>query len=363
MTLSAPASAFQILPKVSDVDRKLANYGNNSFMDRVELYLIGNALPLLKSPVHEAITLAALDCASRPGDEEQCLTLAAITKYRVLLYGVRWPDDPPFALNRDDPPRISNCDVKVTLRSTAQPKCWTQLFLSGSRLAAAAYKKRSGASAFGPGDYLLYRSHYGDLQFMHSMGSYDGELASETIKGMKMWARFLWKVRSQQFPPGTYIRDMGMDDVKAYFPGDITPTNLFATGIVEVRKELDQVALGVLLHMVQDSFSAAHARRAPETGAVCHLADKLSVPKPGRLIRFYSYAHQASHLHDGEDTFDTLRLHTLETSPSVVDVSRAFLQLAKNSAPWETVEKLFDCVFESPSPDYEAGPGPYVNQP
>ncbi|PVY63184.1 hypothetical protein C8E08_0459 [Paracidovorax citrulli] len=30
--------------------------------------------------------------------------------------------------------------------------------------------------------------------------------------------------------------------------------NPFAIGIVEVRKDLDKVAMGVLLHMVQNSF-------------------------------------------------------------------------------------------------------------
>ena len=115
-----------------------------------------------------------------------------------------------------------------------------------------------------------------------------------------------------------------------YFPGDITASNLFATGITEVRKDLDKVAIGILLHMVQDSFSQAHAERAPETGDQCVGAD---FDRPGQIVRFYSYAQQIGKLHDDEDTFDALGLHTAQVSPNVVDTSRAFLTLWQRTAP------------------------------
>ncbi|WP_342051109.1 MULTISPECIES: hypothetical protein [unclassified Cupriavidus] len=62
------------------------------------------------------------------GSESSCVTVESVQQYQVLLYGVRWPDDPPFALNRASPPRISSCDARVTLRSTAQPQCGKALF-------------------------------------------------------------------------------------------------------------------------------------------------------------------------------------------------------------------------------------------
>lgn len=357
VAVTSPVAAFQVLPKVSDVDRKLATLGSNTYVDAVGQYFVGSALPMIKSPVHEAITLAALGCASPAGRERECVTLAAIAANRVLLYGVRWPDDPPFPLNRDKPPRISTCDVKVTLRSTAQPKCWYGLFTDAGRLAEIAYKKNPDVPAFGPGDYLLYRSHYGDLQFMHSMGSVDGELASETVARMKMWAKFLWGVSTHQVPTGKFIRDLGMNDLAAYFPGDMTASNLFATGIVEVRKDLDKVALGVLLHMVQDSFSQAHVERAPELGTTC--AD-LAVDKPGRIVQFYSYARQSGPLHDDEDTFNALGLHTVQVSPNVVDTTKAFIVLWQRLAAWQEVEGLFDCVFDLQNGNAQAGPGSFV---
>lgn len=358
-TLPLAASAFQVLPRISDVDRKLANLGGNQFIDGIGQWFVGNAIPMIKSPVHEAITLNALGCIVQVGSESLCLTTEAVHSNQVLLYGVRWPDDPPFALNRNSPPRIADCDPKVTLRSTAQPKCWKGLFSDADRTAKQRIASKPGEAAFGPGEYLLYRSHFGDLQFFHSMAAYDGEMAGETQRRMKMWAQFLWGVGIKSIPFDRFIRTLEVDQLANYFPGDMTATNLFATGIVEVRKDLDKVAIGALLHMVQDSFSQAHTGRQPETGASCEAIPRFA--HPGKISQFYSYAGQVGSLHDHEDTFDSLGLQTLQISPNVVDASRAFLTLWKESAPWSEAEKYFDCVFALESPDAKAGPGPFVN--
>lgn len=313
---------------------------------------------MLKSPVHEAITLAAIECTAAAGNEPDCVTLQSIGKHRTLLYGVRWPDDPPFVLSASSPPRKIKCDVRVTLRSTAQPQCWRALFEDAGKRAAAILRQSPGKPAFGPGDYLLYRSHYGDLQFMHSMGAFDGERASDTRQRMKMWATFLWGVATRELPTDRYLRDLGVDGLGAYFPGDMTATNLLATGIVEVRKDLDQVALGAMLHMVQDSYSQAHTERAPEPGGTCA---GLEFGRPGKILRYYSYARQQGELHDEEDTFDALRLHSIQSSPSVVDTTRSFIQMAQRKASWAEAEKAFDCVFELANPDEPAAPGRFVS--
>ena len=350
--------AFQVLPRISDVDRKLSSLGGNQFIDGIGQWIVGNALPMIKSPVHESITLNALDCVVEAGLEKQCLTTEAVRANQVLLYGVRWPDDPPFALNRASPPRIADCNPKVTLRSTAQPKCWKGLFSDADKTAKQRLSTKPVGPAFGPGEYLLYRSHFGDLQFFHSMAAYDGETAAETRQRMRMWAQFLWGLATKAIPTDRFIRTLGVDQLEHYFPGDMTATNLFATGIVEVRKDLDKVAMGALLHMLQDSFSQAHAGRNPESGAMCEAIPRFA--QPGRISQFYSYAGQVGSLHDHEDTFNALSLQTLQVSPSVVDVSRAFLTLWKENAPWSEAEKYFDCVFALEAPDTKAGPGPFT---
>ena len=358
--LPPAARAFQVLPRISDVDRKLSALGDNPFSDGIGQWLVGNALPRIKSPVHEAITLNALDCVVEPGSESRCLTPEAVRDHQVLLYGVRWPDDPPFALNRASPPRIAGCDPQVTLRSTAQPRCWKGLFSDADKTAKQRMANRPGEPAFGAGDYLLYRSHFGDLQFIHAMAAYDGETAANTRQRMKMWAQFLWGIATKTIPTDRFIRTVGIDPLGRYFPGDMTATNLFSTGIVEVRKDLDKVALGILLHMLQDSFSQAHAGRNPESGASCEAIPRFA--QPGKISQFYSYAGQAGRLHDREDTFTALGLQTLQFSPSVVDASRAFLTLWKENAPWSEAEKYFDCAFALETPDAKAGPGPFVDR-
>ena len=310
-------------------------------------------LPLLKGPVHESITLAALGCNVAPGREMDCVTPANILKHRVVLYGVRWPDDPPFRLDATRAASLKKCDARVTVRSTAQPDCWKMLFDDAGR---EAKKRPEGSPAFGPGTMLLYRSHYGDLQFMHSMGSFDGESALATQQQMRVWAKYLWGIAIDATRTDQFIREAN-PELAQLFPGDMSSMNLFATGIVEVRKRLPEVAFGTLLHMVQDSFSRAHTTRREATGASCQ--GLAGVDAPGRIEQFHSYAHQDSSLHDVQDTEDSLGLQVLQDSPSVVDVSRHFVMLWKRKASWEEVEPYVDCVFNVVDDGSPAGPGPF----
>jgi hypothetical protein len=110
--------------------------------------------------------------------------------------------------------------------------------------------------------------------------------------------------------------------------------------------------------MVQDSFSEAHVERLPESGGVCENIPRFA--QPGKVRQFYSYAGQAGRLHDHKDTFNALSFQTLQTSPNVVDVSRAFLTLWQEGASWQEAEQYFDCVFALDSPSVRAGPGPFV---
>ena len=352
------AFAFQVLPKVSDVDRELAGLGESRLSDPLAQFAMSNALPMIKTPVHEAITLAALGCQSIPGTEKNCVVLDAVGTHRILLYGVRWPDDPPFRLDRKNPPRISTCNTDITLRSTAQPRCWLALFNDAGEKAKVASSKNANGAAFGPGDYLLYRSHYGDLQFFHSMASHDNEPAALTATRMRMWAKFLWGVAVGEVRIDVPIRELGIEELTPYFPGDMTVTNLLATGIVEVRKDLDKVALGAFLHMVQDSFSWAHAERLDAGGGMCAAIPRFA--KPGKVAQFYSYTKQVGKLHDVKDTFDSLRIQNLQFTPTVIDVSRDFLALWNEKAPWDEAGRYFDCVFDLDDPLMPAGPGAFV---
>jgi hypothetical protein len=348
------AAAYQVLPRVSDVDRKLSGFSENRLWNWAGQWFVDDGLKYKYSPVHEAITLAALGCSIAAGDEIKCVTEKNVLQHQMVLYGVRWPDDPPFQLDRSNPPRLPNCDVRVTLRSTSQPTCWLALFESAKK-AAAAHK--GTGTPFGVGTMILYRSHFGDLQFMHSMASANGESASATHDKMRMWARFLWEMAGRRLPSDIYLRDLPSPGVANWFPGEMTAQNLFSTGIVQPRAHLDEVALGTLLHMVQDSFSAAHAERAEETGARCPGYPKAMAP--GKLLSFRSYLHQTTSKHDAQDTASSMGLHTSQSAPSAVDASRVFVEAWKARESWAKIEPYFDCVFTLNDPGAQAGPGPY----
>lgn len=361
LSLALPfvSNGFQILPKISDVDRKLNRNDNLTSLSRTAnwfgQFVYGAGGDLLKNPVHEAIALAALGCIAQPGDELDCVRYDRVLEYRMILYGVRWPDDPPFRLDVANPPDTSTCRPQITVRSTAQPACWWILF-EDAKAKAATY--RGEGPAFGPGKMLLYRSHFGDLQFMHAMASYDGETATQTRERMRVLARYMWGVAIGELRNDIPIRNLGVAGLSTYFPGEMTTTNLLATGIVEARRHLDEVALGVILHMLQDSFSAAHTSRNQSSGGNClGLTD---YEAPGRISAFNRYAHQDSGLHDQEDTPKALTLHTVQEIPNAVTASRDVLRLWREKATWPQFEKYFDCAFALTDPDAVAGPGRYI---
>lgn len=338
------SQGFQILPKISDVDRKLNRKDRVASISHAANWFAqlayGAGGSLLKNPVHEAITLAALGCDAESGNEMECVTYDRILEHRMTLYGVRWPDDPPFLLSTRNPPGTSTCRPKITVRSTAQPACWWVLF-NDAKAKARTYK--GDGPAFGPGTALLYRSHFGDLQFMHAMASYDGETALQTQEKMRLFARYMWGVATKQLRNDIPIRELDIAGLEKLFPGEMTTTNLLATGIVEPRRHLDEVALGVLLHMVQDSFSAAHLNRGQSPGGFCPGLPDVEVP--GRVASFNSYAHQDGTLHDEEDTPKALALHTIQEIPNAVTASRDVILLWRNKADWATFERYFDCAF------------------
>ena len=64
----------------------------------------------------------------------------------------------------------------------------------------------------------MYRSHFGDLQFLHSMASRDGEMASETRQRILMWAEFTWSVAVGTQDSKGLLKDVKIDRFSEFFP-------------------------------------------------------------------------------------------------------------------------------------------------
>lgn len=342
--VSAHAVAFQINPNVAENDTQRAALA--SFFERLAAGASERLVGHFKSPNHEAITHQAFGCTT--ADMFACARQSPDKRAPdAAIWGVRWNDDPPFRMR----PSRAACKYEQTIRSNTQPACWYALFKDAEHRAAAG-------DQFGPGDALLYRSHFGDLQFLHSMASVDGEPAIVTRANVLLWAEFMWGIATQSLPQNKFPRELGVVGIEKYFPGDQTAAVLLALGNPQIQPRKDRVAeaaLGSLLHMVQDSLSTAHVERAEATGVDC--AGMPSARQPGAIIRFQNYTGQDAAKHDVQDAADALSRNILESQPSVVEVSKTIVDLWRAKVNWAAAQAYFSCVFSLHDNVQPAGPG------
>lgn len=336
--------AFQINPNKAEGDTQRASLA--AFFERWAVGGSERFASHFKSANHEAISHAAFGCTIT--NILECATTAGENRAPdATLWGVRWNDDPPFRMR----PSRAKCNYDITIRLNTQPTCWYALFTDAEKRALAGDR-------FGPGDALLYRSHFGDLQFLHSMASVDAEPPTATAAKALMWAEFTWGIATHSLPQNKFIRDLGVAGLGEYFPGDQTAAVLLALGNPQIQPHADRVseaALGSLLHMVQDSFSKAHVERAEPTGLECE-----GVPntrQPGKIVRFQNYSQQDGAKHDAEDAINALNFNLLEVQPSVAEVSQVIVRLWKDKVPWAGAKLYLDCVFALSDLAQNAGPG------
>lgn len=334
-----PLFAYQIHPNKTRNDSRLANLAG--VWARVSNRASDRLLGIFKAPVHEAIAQAAFGCLN--DDPMKCADDSLASP--AVLWGVRWNDDPPFQMNQGR----AHCKYQQTIRANTQPLCWYELFSNAEKRAAAG-------DAFGPGDALLYRTHLGDLQFLHAMASADGEPAAATKIHIMMWAEFTWGLATGTLRRDVYIKTLGIEGLANFFPGDQSSAILFSLGNPEFQNEkTSEVALGSLLHVVEDSFSKAHVAREEPLTSDCN--GMPGVAAPGMITQFHNYARQDSGKHDKADRADALRRDVLEEKVTPIDVSRRIVELWKRSAGWEETRQYLECVFALAPTVQDAGPG------
>ncbi len=337
--ISVPADAFQSTPNRTPNDTWLASMAG--FQARMAHEASGRFLALFRSPCHEALTQAGYGC-----DKEELIDCAKKDHASAaMIWGARWNDDPPFRMTSGP----SACRFDQTIRANTQPTCWYTLFKDAEQKAAAG-------ETFGPGYAMLYRVHFGDLQFLHAMASQDGDPPGATRARIMMWAEFTWGLATETLSRTTRLKDLGVSELGVYFPGDISATILFSLGYPGFQNsKITEVALGSLLHMVQDSFSRSHVTRSDALGAECD-----GVPgalQPGAIRQFHSYAKQNHSAHNSADDAKALELNRVETTPSVVDVCAQIIRLWSRRASWTEARKYLDYVFALDPEALAAGPG------
>ncbi|KAJ4258025.1 hypothetical protein NW762_008163 [Fusarium torreyae] len=192
----------------------------------------------VKFPVHENIVLA--------GFLNSDMTFPRGTVYNNIndkewefFRGVVWNDDPSCLLFEDlaEDNRLFGLGVE-----------WLNAF------------------KFGDEKCMTKRSHMGNLQFFHGMGSKMGEEPQKTRKNILTWMEVMYKLACGD--QGISEKDSLSTALPGYFGKETVPSKsdtlrdlLLATTPKYNKADIQKRAFGVCLHMISDSYALGHTQR------------------------------------------------------------------------------------------------------
>jgi hypothetical protein len=247
-----------------------------------------------KHPIHESIAIAAFIQSS--------ITFPKATTYNNLnlkqweyFRGMIWNDDPSCLLfNRsENDSRSFNVGARWWKQfQFGAPKCMTQ------------------------------RSHFGDLQFLHAMGSEDNEKPHDTREGLLNWMGIMYKLA---------CGNQGVSELqplRAHFPakmfddstdpsGGTTLRDLILASTPEYRdSKIPLRALGICMHMIQDSYAMGHVQRRllnPKDFAGRDANGYLNFnagtwAQWGAIVSFHTYGNQKEKRHSFYDGLEGANL-------------------------------------------------------
>lgn len=329
------SAAFELTPIPTRTERMAAKK-SAGIVFRTLFPVVNFGVHTFSNSVHEAITNLAYDC---PGSglldcKDPELDAAPVG----VLAGLRWNDDPPFRFSQGQG-RYSECDKDptFTVSFALRTNCWYAHFKDIQTKA----DKDPALFLDGKGT-MLARTHFGDLQFLHSMANAKGTPPEVTLQKVMMWAQFSWRVAShgpERIRPETRMGSVDLPGLQEHFPAneERTVSDLFTLGRPWLRPQLRDLAFGSLLHMVQDSFAGGHATRVPTESAGC------SVPA---IKEFHTYAGQDKDAHKHRDGFERAEAGLRAGGTTVVDVLKELIRRRDEDQSWaEVAPYLRDCVF------------------
>lgn len=345
--MSPSAAGYKLATKASPEERQLAGI-TNSYWTSALSYIAARGMPLLTEPVHEEITNRIYGC-----NGDVCSGSSATQAPAAVLAGVRWNDDPPFRLTADQA-RNTDCKSRQTIRFETQPECWIDLFRAAERGAA------SGAS-YGLGDAMLYRTHFGDLQFLHAMAAQDGELARDTKARLMGWFEFAWRAALGEYVLDTRLKSIDNPTIQTAFgKSEWRLLDLYTQGASGgLRQHVADVAFGSLLHALEDSYAGGHAEREESSGMGQCRAGDIRVQAPGGILSFHAYNHQDHAAHGEADTRQAF-IRDFQQPGNIVDAGRALVRARSQRLSWDAVQPLLDCLLALQRPDAIAGPGEFA---
>jgi hypothetical protein len=286
--------------------------------------------------VHEQVLLAAQACTDK-GICERADRACDDPNWGGLRDGVRW---------NDDPLRLTSYG-STYLRAGAY-------FTHGSRV-SVKYPARIGVSW-----NTHYRSHYGDMQFLHGMASSSSEAPEETQRRILLWAEFVYRAAIGDLALTTPLKDVSIPGIPALFEGKqwtirelltmrCIRRNYCPAPDIDIATDLRvrQTAMGSLLHVVQDSFSASHTERAGAAGP-----SENRVGCFGSIRKFFHYPSQDPNIHARSDQAQHWMSQAVSRDcMNPVTASARVLELGgygtvKTPQPWSVARNyLLDSVF------------------
>ncbi len=333
---SASTSAYKINPLT---DR-------NNRAERLQGASLGHT-------VHEDITHAAISCADRHGPEVPigllplCPQGSSQVSERVaggagnirnaIIVGVWWNDDPHGFLYRKD--------------------VWNGVLAWMAAKRTAGRVRKLGPAYRDQGmSRILYRSHFDDLQFLHAMAARDAESPRRTQQQIIDWIAFTYRVSIGEVDEGASLHQIS-SPLKGLIPADdprLTVSYLFKRARMK-RLATRELALGSLLHVVQDSFSASHTVRAFDASETC---------PNGRITQFYAYQGQRERAHGAEDTRKAYHASAKTRFSSLqnpVEASARMVLFVRRKADWanEVLPYLKQTLFCVDEHAKASGPGKF----
>lgn len=291
---------------------------------------------MISEPVHERITLDALNlyqakCSTTMMDNKNCLLdLNDVSvKFNPLIRGNWWSDDPNQLLYK------------------AKQIAWVTQLKDAER--RAKNKKYTIDGTY----KMMYRTHYGDMQFMHSMASKDNEQPEATVSNILMWLNFLYLISIDDLDRSTKFKDVNIIGLNTFFKRQADSK---LEWILQPNYRLSRPddfklhALGAMLHTVQDSYSNSHTERDYESSEKC---------PNGKVVKFLSYTHQNPDHHGQEDSNFSYTKSLIHKNNSL-NASEQLIEFSMRKANWddEVLPYLTNIVFCLDNPEL-SGPGKF----
>jgi hypothetical protein len=307
-----------------------------------------------------------------------------IQEYFTLLKTVRWPDDPSRQVYEHD---RSSPKFGANMKKVCEDRVenFDDIILTR--------------------DGLLCNSHFGPLQFLHSQSPNDGDDYARTKDKMTDWAQYAFSISkgnenlndnyydywngNSDYPnivasmQADAIKEWGWHEDKKipwyfYYPfsaawkdvdgiwpawtiGSMFSQECLASiqsascNIITSESEIRFSALGSIIHMIQDSYSASHTNR----GATSKSPQIICQP----VAEFYSYRNQNGDKHTESDKWPTIECSKDNGTLDPITAVAQIIWLHNNpSGTREDIRDVLLKVLGHSAKTQKSGPGSFYGK-